>query len=66
MEGERLLSVGDVADRLKVTEDTVRRWLREGRLQAYRLGGGRSGWRISEADLRRFLESTRRPEGQEG
>lgn len=59
MDSERLLSVAEVARRLDVSEETVRRWLREGRLPGYRLGGGRSGWRISESDLAEFLRSTR-------
>jgi excisionase family DNA binding protein len=33
------MTVGEVAAALGVTERTVRRWLREGRLDAYRVGG---------------------------
>lgn len=53
---DTLLTVRDVATRLKATEDTVRRWLRDGKLKGVRPGGDRLGWRISEDELRRFLE----------
>jgi len=50
-----------VAEQLDVAEDTVRRWLRERRLRGFMPGGRRSGYRIREAELERFvskLEST--------
>jgi excisionase family DNA binding protein len=48
-----LLTVRDVALRLKVTEDTVRLWLRTGDLEGRRLG--RNGtWRVSEEALARY------------
>jgi excisionase family DNA binding protein len=51
---ERWFTVEDVAERLKVTEETVRRWLRSGDL-AGRNFGGRTGYRIREADINDFL-----------
>ena len=58
------LTVDEVAERAKTTPSTVRRWLRSQRLAGQRAGGGggagRSGWRVSEPDLQRFLDS--RPE----
>jgi excisionase family DNA binding protein len=42
---EKLLTVEDVAERLQVHPETVRRWLREGRLEGYRISR-RGGWRI--------------------
>ena len=53
-----MLTVEEVADRLRVHPGTVKRWLREGALAGYRLGD-RAGWRISQDDLARFLEERR-------
>ena len=55
---QTMLTVDQVAERLKVNEQTVRRWLREGELQGVAFGG-RTGWRISEADLHAFLDARR-------
>ena len=51
---ERTLTVEEVAERLQVHPETVRRWLRDGKLQGTRLGR-RAGWRITEAEYQRFL-----------
>ena len=50
-----LLTVDDVARRVRVSRETVRRWLRAGRLAGLRLGGTKLGYRIRQADLDRFL-----------
>jgi excisionase family DNA binding protein len=55
--GGRLLTVPEVAERLRASEYTVREWLRRGRLRGSRLGGTRLGWRIPEAEVERFLEA---------
>ena len=52
---ERYLNVRDVAEQLSVTEDTVRRWLRERRLLGFMPGGPRGGYRIRESELERFV-----------
>lgn len=52
---ERWFSVDQIAERLQVTEETVRRWLRSGELPG-RNFGGRTGYRIREADVNAFLE----------
>jgi len=57
-----MLTVDQVAERLKVNEQTVRRWLREGELQGVAFGG-RTGWRISEDDLQAFLDARRFGDG---
>ena len=49
---DRLLTIRDIADRLRMSQKTVRRWIKNEELAAYRLG---RQWRISERDLRRFL-----------
>ncbi len=58
MGDERLLTVADVADLLQVDEQTVRRWIRAGRLVAHNFGG-KAGYRIRRADLEAFLATTR-------
>jgi excisionase family DNA binding protein len=57
---ERYLTVHDVAEQLKVTEDTVRRWLRERRLRGFMPGGARGGYRVRESELERFIAELER------
>ncbi len=52
---ERMLSVPEVAEWLHVGAETVRRYLRAGRLRGVLLGGRGSAYRIPEAEVRRFL-----------
>ncbi|GCF10703.1 ATP-binding protein [Dictyobacter arantiisoli] len=47
------LTVQDIAQRLDVTGDTIRRWLRAGKLKGISLG--RAGYRIHENDFQRFM-----------
>ena len=54
-DSDRLLTVREIAERVKVNEVTVQRWLRSGRLKGTRLGGTRMGWRVPESELRRFV-----------
>lgn len=56
---ETMLTVADVAAQLKVPEQAVRRWLREGRLGGMRLGGTKAGWRIAPSDVERFVQESR-------
>jgi excisionase family DNA binding protein len=53
-----LLTLRDVADTVKVSETTVRRWVRAGSLAAYKVGK-RGQLRISEEDLESFLTKQR-------
>ena len=55
MSDDKLLTVEQVADRLQVHSETVRRWLRSGELEGMDLGH-RVGYRIRESDLERFIE----------
>ncbi len=52
---ETLLKVEDVAEHLQVHEETVRRWLREGRLEGYRISR-RGGWRVRPESVVKMLE----------
>jgi excisionase family DNA binding protein len=49
-----LLTVADVAARLKVSQETVRQWLRTEQLSGYNLGG-QAGWRIRGSEVERLL-----------
>ena len=55
--GEPMLTVPEVAEVLRVSPETVRRYLRSGWLKGTLLGGRGSSYRISEAELRRFQAS---------
>jgi excisionase family DNA binding protein len=52
------LTTADVATRLGVSLDTVRRWLRSGELKGTPFG--RAGYRIEDADFQAFLQRRRR------
>lgn len=55
MAGGRLMTVAEVAARVRTTPATVRRWLREGKLRGLMPGGTKLGYRVTEAELDRFL-----------
>lgn len=44
-------TVGEVAQLKNVNPETVRRWLRDGKIKGQRLGGTKSGWRIHRSEL---------------
>lgn len=51
------LTVAEIADEYRTTQRTVQRWIREGRLKAVRLPGGRS-YRVHRSDLAAALEAS--------
>ena len=51
----RLLTVAQTADRLQVSQRTVRRRIEGGQLPAVRLGEGRAAVRIDECELDAWL-----------
>jgi excisionase family DNA binding protein len=53
---DRYLTVGQVAARIQANPETVRRWLRAGRLRGSLPGGDKMGWRVKESDLQRFID----------
>jgi excisionase family DNA binding protein len=61
---QSLLTVADVAARLRVSQETVREWLRTGALQGYNLGG-QAGWRVPEGAINQLLAARvgKRPRG---
>lgn len=56
MKSGEILTVQEVADYLKVKAATVRRWIREGQLQAYKFG---NTWRVSGEQLQEFMDKNR-------
>lgn len=65
MSEHRVLTVQQVADRLQVNVETVRRLLRSGDLPGWRIGG-RAGYRIFESHLEEFLDKRRAGQASEG
>ena len=61
---ETYYTVPEVAETLKVSHMTVYRWIKDGKLGAYKLGGE---FRITERDLNQFLQARRilRPNPEE-
>lgn len=54
MADERWFTVAEVAEKLGLHAETVRLWLRQGRIRGLRFGR-RGGWRISESALNDFI-----------
>ena len=54
MPRDQYQTVREVADRLKVSEATVRGWIRDGALRAIEVG---KGWRVADTDFEAFLQS---------
>lgn len=47
-------TVRELADRLEVSEASVRQWIKSGELRAIHIG---KGWRVASIDLERFLKA---------
>jgi excisionase family DNA binding protein len=56
VEEDKLLTVAEVAERLRVHPESVRRWLRAKRIRGVMMGGKRGGYRIPASELARLLE----------
>jgi excisionase family DNA binding protein len=61
--GDRLLTVVEVAKYFRVDPESVRRWLREGKLLGINLGRG-PGWRVRVGDLQTFITERHTKPGQ--
>lgn len=61
---EELLTVREVARRLRVDDTTVRRWIKNGALEAITLPhkGKRSAYRVKKSTMDKLLHSTHLPE----
>jgi excisionase family DNA binding protein len=55
MPEEEALTVKEAAARLKLNPETVRRWIRSGRIRAVSLGSDKAGFRIPESEVLRLL-----------
>lgn len=55
----RFLTTGEVAEALQVTIPTVKRWIRDGHIAAYRTAGGH--YRVSEEECARFQTRLQAP-----
>jgi excisionase family DNA binding protein len=55
MDGERLLTVTEVAQQLRLNPRTIRRWIAAGRLPAIDLGSDRAGYRIRASAVAALL-----------
>jgi len=58
---EQFLTVPEVAERLRITPETVRRWLRAGKLHGVLLGGDKMGYRIAETEVARLMSTRSSP-----
>lgn len=58
MDEQRWLTVKQVAEQLQVHPETVRGWLRSGRLKGTRISR-RAGWRVRPEDVQAFAEGDR-------
>jgi excisionase family DNA binding protein len=59
MTDEKFLTVAQVAERLEIGQETVRRWIKSGKLHAVNLGGTKLGYRIPESEIERLLREAR-------
>ena len=61
---EELLTVREVAQRLRVDDTTVRRWIKSGSLEAITLPhrGKRSAYRVKKSTMDKLLSSPTLPE----
>lgn len=57
MVDEEWFTVEEVAEHLKVNEETVRRWIRKGEMPVLALGTPKAGYRISRQVLDDFIRA---------
>jgi excisionase family DNA binding protein len=62
---ERMLTVSEVADLLRVHSSSVRRWQKSGELKSYRLGS-KGSLRFKNEDILSFLQAANRADGVSG
>lgn len=59
MAEDKLLTVTEVAERLRVHGESVRRWIRQGKMAGSMMGGDRGGYRVAESEVERFIQANR-------
>lgn len=55
-DGEKYYTTKEIAEMFKVAYLTVYRWIKEGRIEAYKLG---KEYRIKKTDIDKFMESSK-------
>jgi excisionase family DNA binding protein len=55
VQADEWLTVAEAAARLKAHPETVRRWLKAGRLRAAKPQSDKFGWRVRASEVERFL-----------
>ena len=55
---DEILTVREVAEYLKLSRTTIWRWVKEGKLQAFKLG---RSWRVRRSELERITGQDLRP-----
>jgi excisionase family DNA binding protein len=53
-----MLDIEEVAEKLRVSQSTVRSLVRSGKLHAYRIGAKRGRLRVKQEDVARYIDST--------
>ena len=54
---ENAIHLNDISERLNVNPETVRRWIRNGKLKAKSSGSKKEGFKISEASYKNFIKN---------
>lgn len=55
MSEQQIMTVKQVAERLGVRQETIRRWINEGRLKGTMIGGTKTGYRVFSSDVDRLV-----------
>jgi excisionase family DNA binding protein len=58
---DKMYTVQEIAQQLRVSERTVRNWIESGELRAFAIG--KRGYRIAESDLLAFIERRKHRQG---
>lgn len=62
---EEWLTLKEAATALRVSELTLRRWLKQGLIRGAKLPTARAGWRIPRREIERLLRLPEPPEHEE-
>ena len=62
---DRFITVQEAAEQLRVHPQTVRLWLREGKLRGRLIGGRKSGYRIPASEIGRLLSPDDEPPSEQ-